>query len=391
MDYSIPCGRRRSRHPSKCIHHFQPRQPRAALFAAATAATVRSEATKSQREGLLQRGDQAPRSGRTLVGAPQGAPSGALPLSVHRPHSWSSGKTRKRIFITLDSHEELTQALRFTDPQQLLRLFIFSREPAVVAPARGLLPLASQSQFTSFFTHSTPYASFSAAPQAGAIPPPSSFAAYPPRGVPPAPSSLVAASEKPAAPATVANGGTPTPSAPATIGAPAPVAPQGLLVGSPTLTAAQLFASKWEFKEQWRQEKRALKEQKYLCGNKEEWKALKKDQKKALKRQKDLAKTSHKLMKMERVFDPQDSRDHKKLYKLQQKQYKTTARALYARFVKHVSVPGTQSLPGASRPFPCQWLTLCLRVQMEPRWLRTLRSRRPGASAMRAPCRGRRR
>jgi hypothetical protein len=246
-------------------------------------------------------------------------------------------------YITLDSDEELNQALRFTDPQQLVRLFIFSREQApAVIQTRGLLPLAPQSQFTSFFTHSTPYASFSATPQPGAVPPPSNFSAYPPRGLVPAPSSLVAATDPSKQPATVANGGgvIPTPSTPVTIGGPASVAP-GLLVGSPTLTAAQLFASKREFKEQWKQEKRALKEQKYLCNNKEEWKALKKDQKKVLKRQKDLAKTSHKLMKMERVFDPQDPKDHKKLYKLQQKQYKTTARALYARFVKHVSVPGT--------------------------------------------------
>jgi hypothetical protein len=266
-------------------------------------------------------------------------------------------------YITLDSDEELSQALRYTDPQQLLRLFIFSHATSH-ASNRGAMPMAQGGPFTSFFTHSTPYASFSTnAPKAGTIPGPasSSFVSYPPRGLPLAPPVQLQQQQQLAAAAAVASeaklsptsavvstsggGSPPTSSAPIASGgvavAPVPVVAPGLLVGSPTLMAAgSLFASKREFKEQWKQEKRALKEQKYLCGNKEEWKTLKKEQKKALKNKKELVKTSHKLMRMERVFDPQDPKDHKKLYKLQQKQYKTTARALYARFVKHVSIPG---------------------------------------------------
>lgn len=269
-------------------------------------------------------------------------------------------------YITLDSDEELAQALRYTDPQQLLRLFIVSHATAATPMTRGSMP--AQGPFTSFFTHSTPYASFSAAPMAGSIPPPSSFVPYQPRGLPLASSvvqlqqaATTTDAKAASAPGAVANvsGGAPAPSsAPIATGGvstPVPVVAPGLLVGSPTLAAAgSLFASKREFKEQWKQEKRALKEQKYLCGNKEEWKTLKKEQKKALKHKKDLVKTSHKLMRMERVFDPQDPKDHKKLYKLQQKQYKTTARALYARFVKHVSIPdGTEMAPDT--PFVKTW------------------------------------
>lgn len=248
-------------------------------------------------------------------------------------------------FIALDSDEELAQALSYTtDPQQLLRLYIFEAPAAAPVPARSLfLPglghhqSQQQQQFTSFFTHATPYSSFSTP----AYPPPRGLAPTQPALLPdPHPFN--------AAPSKESGDAAPNPASPE-MATPGAVAVGGGGALAP-MVAAHLFAAKLELKEQWKHEKKALKEQKYLCGNKEEWKQLKKEQKKNLK----MAKTSHKLMAMERVFDPQDPKDHKKLFKLQQKQYKTTARALYARFVKHVSIPdGSEMAP--NMPFTKTW------------------------------------